>query len=657
MDRGPFGPPAIAPYGTWASGIDANAVASGSVRYSSPSVDGEDIYWVERRPDEQGRHVLVRARPGDRPLDVTPRSANLRSRVHEYGQPAYIVNGGVVHYVELADQRLYRLTEEGQPQVVTPEGPWRYADFDRHPSEPLLACIREDHSRSAHEPVTTISVLNLNAPSAGDLVVSGHDFYAYPRFSPDGQRLLWLAWRHPQMPWDGTELWVADIVTGSGGMRLTNAQLVAGGDSESIFQPGWMSSDTIGFVSDRSGWWNLYRADRVRDRFQSGRQPLCGMSAEFGRPLWRVGETTWAVLDPGRLIVSFVERGRWRLGLMESSTGALEELPCGMSPAGTIAVSRHAAVFVGQSPLEPDGVVHLDVTTGEIEILNERRATLALRDLSTCEPIAFATGDEQTAHGFFYRPKNSRYEAPSDERPPLVVVSHGGPSGAASTAYDPEIQYWTSRGFAVVDVDYRGSTGYGRAYRAALNGRWGIVDVDDCASAARALAARGLADARRIIIRGASAGGYTTYAALIAYPAVFRAGASYFGVSDLEALLADTHKFEARYLDSLVGPYPERRDLYVERSPIHSVDRLECPLILFQGLEDRVVPPSQTAVMASALRQKGVPVAVLTFEGEPHGFRRAATIRRCLEAELYFYGVVLKFTPADDLEPVEIENV
>jgi dipeptidyl aminopeptidase/acylaminoacyl peptidase len=658
MNGRPFAPPAVRPYGTWASGLDAATVARGGVRFLSPSTDGDDVYWIERRPDERGRHVLVRALPDGRRADVSPPGSNIRSRVHEYGEPAYVVRRGHVHYVELTDQRLYSLEPGSTDAVaVTPEGPWRYADLDRHPFEPLMACVREDHSRPEMEPVTAIVVLDLRTETAGEVVVDGHDFYAYPRFSPDGTRLLWIGWRHPQMPWDGTELWVADLVRRGGVVRLTNAQLVAGGESESIFQPGWISAEAVAFVSDRTGWWNLYRADLVRDRFESGPDSLHPMAAEFGRPLWRLGDATWAPAGAGRMVVSFVDRGWWHLGLMDTDTGALADVPCGLWPGGTIVATNDAAVFVGQSRDEPDSVVRLDLTTGEVERLSERRVSWPVREIATAEAITFPTSDDQIAHAFLYRPKNAQFEAPADERPPLIVISHGGPTGAASTALDLEVQYWTSRGFAVVDVDYRGSTGYGRAFRAALNGRWGVADVDDCVNAARYLADAGLVDPARMLIRGASSGGYTTYVALISHPGLFRAGASYFGVSDLEALLRDTHKFEARYLDTLVGPYPDARDLYVERSPIHAVDRLSAPLILFQGLDDRIVPPQQTELMAEALRRKALPVAVLMFEGEPHGFRRAETIRRCLEAELYFYGVVLNFVPADVIDPVPIENV
>jgi dipeptidyl aminopeptidase/acylaminoacyl peptidase len=651
-------PPAVRQYGTWASELDAATVARGSVRYASPSLDGTDVYWVERRPEEGGRQVLVRASEDGRRADVTGPGTNVRSRVHEYGQSAYVVRCGQIHYVELTDQRVYRIAPGAtEAMVVTAPAACRYADFDQHPSEPVLVSIREDHGRAPGEAETTIVAIGVEPSGTGEVIVAGHDFYAYPRFSPDGSRLLWMAWRHPQMPWDGAELWVADVVRHGGTIRLTNAQLVAGGDSEAIFQPGWLAANAIAFVSDRTGWWNLYRATLVRDRFQSDRHPLFAASVEFGRPLWQLGDATWAMAGSGRLVVSYVERGRWRVALMDADARAMSDMPCGLSPSGAIAATAEAAVFVGESGTELECVVRLDLLTGEVEPLSTPRVSLAAREIATAEPFEYQTTDDQTARAFFYRPKNANFEAPPGERPPLMVISHGGPTGAASTALDLKVQYWTNRGFAVVDVDYRGSTGYGRAYRTALNGQWGIADVEDCLQAARHLAAAGLVDSDRMVIRGASSGGFTTYVTLITHPGVFRAGASYFGVSDLEALLVDTDKFEAQYLHSLIGPYPAARDEYVTRSPIHAVERLSVPLILFQGLDDRVVPPAQTHVMAEALRRKGVPFALLLFDGESHGFRREQTIRRCLEAELYFYGVILGFSPADPIDPVPIENL
>jgi dipeptidyl aminopeptidase/acylaminoacyl peptidase len=382
------------------------------------------------------------------------------------------------------------------------------------------------------------------------------------------------------------------------------------------------------------------------------------MEAEFGHPLWQFGMSSWACAEPAQLVVTYARRGRRHLATIDTRTGVLETVRTSIEPGvGLVATTTHA-MFVGHSPTAPDAVVRVDLSSGHVDTLQvSASAEWDARDISQPRSIAFPTRDGQTAYALFYSPHNAAYTAPAGERPPLIVVSHGGPTAAASSAFSLARQYWTSRGFALVDVDYRGSTGYGRAYREHLNGRWGIVDVTDCIDAATALIASGEADADRLIIRGHSAGGYTTLAALTFHPGVFKAGASYYGVADLEVLVRDTHKFEARYGDSLIGPYPERRDLYVARSPIHAVDRLASALILLQGLEDAIVPPNQARMMADAVRARGLPVALLLFEGEQHGFRKTATQRRSLEAELYFYGVVFGFEPADDLPAIAIDNV
>jgi dipeptidyl aminopeptidase/acylaminoacyl peptidase len=493
-----------------------------------------------------------------------------------------------------------------------------------------------------------------SAPGAGEVIASGHDFYSTPRLSPDGSMLSWLAWRHPQMPWDGTELWVA-AVTRSG--TLADATCVAGGQSESIYQPGWGPDGTLYFVSDRTGWWNLFRADAAKRAIH----PVLHSPpprAEFGRPQWVLGTATWACAGPSRMVAAYTRSGRWHLCAIDTRAGSWRDIASHLQPHDWLAADDRHAVLVAGSETMAAAVVRLDLDSANAEILRES-STLALDagDVSIPEPIECPTGGGETTHAFYYPPRNRQYSVDPAERPPLVAISHGGPTTATIATLDLKIQFWTSRGFAVVDVNYGGSSGYGRAYRDRLDGEWGRVDVDDMVTVARHLVAEGKADARRLIIRGGSAGGYTTLAALTLQPGVFTAGASYYGVSDIEILARDTHKFESRYLDRLIGPYPERRDLYRARSPIDHVGRLACPLILFQGLEDRVVPPNQSEMMAAAARAKGLPIAYLTFAGEQHGFRQAATIIRSLEAELYFYGAVFGFTPADPIAPVAIDNL
>jgi dipeptidyl aminopeptidase/acylaminoacyl peptidase len=517
--------------------------------------------------------------------------------------------------------------------------------------------VREDHTHEGHEPVNTLVSIPLDGdPNAGQVIASGYDFYSTPRLSPDGSRLCWLSWRHPQMPWDGTELWVATVA--DGGM-LENLELVAGGPHESIFQPGWSPGGTLYFVSDRTGWWSLYRCDARREPIEIRSvlwQPRD--EAEFGRPQWMFGWTTWACVDERRMVAAYARRARWALALIDIETGTLTDVATDLEPLESLTAKATHALYVGASPSHAAAVARCELVTGATEIVRSSSSlTFDERDISIPEAIEFPTEGGVTAHAFYYPPRNAEYQALPSERPPLIVISHGGPTMQTKAVLDLQVQFWTSRGFSVVDVNYGGSTGYGREYRQRLNWEWGIVDVDDNINAARYLVEQGIADADRLIIRGGSAGGYTTLAALTFHPEVFRAGASYYGVSDVEALAKGTHKFESRYLDTLIGPYPEAKDVYRERSPIHFIDRLSCALIVFQGLEDKVVPPDQSERMAHAVQAKGLPVAYLAFDGEQHGFRRAETIVRCLEAELCFYGAVFKFTPADSLPPIDIDNL
>ncbi len=628
--------PTIAPHGTWVSPLGAATVAAAGLRLSAVAVDGDDIYWLEGRPIEGGRNALVRRAPDGTIADVTPREMNVRTRVHEYGGGAYAVADGVVYFANFGDQRVYRLGRDGAAQPLTAEGQFFYADFAVAGARQQLVCVREDHSGGG-EPVNTLVRIPLAGdPATGEVIASGYDFYSTPRLSPDGSLLAWIAWRHPQMPWDGTELWVAEV-TPEG--TLANARHVAGSDSESIYQPGWSPDGTLYFVSDRDGWWKLYRA-RGESLDAVVRNPPPG--AEFGRPQWVFGTATWVFADPDRIVAVYTRAGRWHLATVHVHTGLLTDVPTGLVPMDWMAATAQHVALVAASPDRADAVVRLDLTRFYVEEL--RRSSDVEVDaayISTPEPIEFPTEDARTAHAFYYAPRNKNFVAPSGERPPLIVIGHGGPTTATRATFDLAIQFWTSRGFAVADVNYGGSSGYGRDYRQRLNGQWGVVDVADIVNIARYLVTQGKADVRRLAVRGGSAGGYTALAALTFYPGVFRAGASYYGISDVEVLVRDTHKFEARYLDTLIGPYPAMQELYRARSPIHHVDKLACALILFQGLDDKVVPPNQSQMMADAVRAKGLPVEYLTFEGEQHGFRRAETIVRALEAELAFYQRVL----------------
>ncbi len=649
--------PTIAPYGSWKSPITADLIARGSVRLMQIVLDGKDIYWLESRPAEGGRYVIVKRTPDGKISDITPAPFYARTTVHEYGGGDFSVSDGTVYFSNFKDQRLYAQKPGASPQPITPEKALRYADAIIDGRRNRMICVREDHTVVGREAVNTLVVVGANGrsplqggdPESSKVLVSGNDFYSSPRLSPDGTKLAWLTWNHPNMPWDGTELWVGEFNSRG---EVTSPMRVAGGPSESIFQPEWSPDGrSLLFASDRTGWWNFYR-------WRDGQiEALTNMEAEFGQPQWGFGMSTYAFESAQRIVCAYVQRGVWHLASLDLQTRTLEQIETPYTEISSVRAGAGHVVFRAGSPTEMLSIVRFDLKAKRFDVL--RRSSEIQIDgeyLSPAQPIELPTEGGKTAYAFFYAPKNKDFQAPPSEKPPLVVFSHGGPTSATTSTLKLEIQYWTSRGFAVVDVNYGGSTGYGREYRERLKGNWGVVDVNDCVNAAKYLAQQGLVDGERVAIRGGSAGGYTTLCALT-FRKFFKAGASYFGVSDLEALDKDTHKFESRYNRSLIGPYPERRDLYYERSPIHFADRISCPVIFFQGLEDRVVPPSQSELMVEALRTKGIPVAYVPFEGEQHGFRKAENIKRSLEAELYFYSRVFGFPIADPVEPVKIENL
>jgi dipeptidyl aminopeptidase/acylaminoacyl peptidase len=557
--------------------------------------------------------------------------------VHEYGGGAAIVDAGLAIFANYADQRLYRLRPgETAPQPITPAGAMRYADGVIDRRRGLWIGVREDHGDAAREAVNTIVAVDLAAGGPGRVLVEGSDFYSFPRLSPDGSRLAWTSWNHPDMPWIGSELWVGML--GADG-SVTGAARVAGSRTESIFQPAWSPDGRLHFVSDRTGWWNLYRLEP-----DGSIAALCPHEAELGRAQWNFGASTYDFTADGRILCAHVERGGGRLGLLDPVSRTLTPLDLPYTEYGWVRVAGGRAVFRAGSPTEPAAIVALDLATGattRLKASTEVADDPALgRYISVPSVQEFATAGNRTAFGWYYPPANPDYRAPAGEAPPLLVKCHGGPTAQTSSVLSLGNQFWTSRGIAVLDVDYGGSTGYGRAYRERLAGAWGIVDVDDCVNGATAMARQGLADGARMVITGGSAGGWTTLAALTTRD-IFKGGASYYGVSDAEALARDTHKFESRYLDWLIGPWPAQAALYRERSPVHHVDGLKVPVAFFQGAEDKVVPPSQTEMMVDALRAKGIPAGYILFEGEQHGFRRAGNIKRALEAELYFYAVLI----------------
>lgn len=634
-----------AAYGTWPSPLPAATVAAAGRRITDIAVDGQEIYWGETRPLDGGRVTILHREPGGVVHELIAAPYSARTRVHEYGGGAITAAGGTLYFSNFADQRLYRVRSSGTPEPITPARDWRYADGVVDKARDRLVCVREDHTGGGHEPGNEIVAIDLRT---GEFTVlaSGADFYASPRLSPDGKSLCWIEWSHPNMPWDGTRLMTACF---SPDGTLAAPVQIAGGETEAITGPRWSPSGVLHFVSDRTGWWNLYR------RTGSGIEPLWPCAAEFGIPHWTFGTSMYA-FDGADIVCIHGTSGAWRLAVIPANGGAPRPIDLPYTELSSLHVSAGKALLIAASPTASPALIAVDLARGTADVVREPASTpLLATSISQPEAITFPSTRGE-AHAFFYPPHNPGYEGLAAERPPLVVIGHGGPTGNASTAFSAGIQFWTTRGFAVLDVDYGGSTGHGRAYRERLAGAWGLTDVEDCIAGARHLVQRGDVDGQRLLIRGGSAGGYTTLCALTFHD-VFRAGASHYGIGDLEALAKDTHKFESRYLEKLVGPYPARRDLYVARSPIHHIDRLARPVIFFQGLEDKVVPPEQAETMVAALRAKGLPVAYVPFAGEQHGFRRAENIVAALEGELYFYGRVLGFTPADALAPIPIDNL
>jgi dipeptidyl aminopeptidase/acylaminoacyl peptidase len=630
--------------GAWPSPISAAIVAAGASPLSQVALDGADVYWLAGRASEGGRTTLLRQR-GQDVAEMTPASFNVRSRVHEYGGGALLVADGTVYFSNFADNRLYVVSEGYGPVALSSAGAHRYADFVLDSGRRRLIGVREDHAGESH-PVNTICAIGLDG--AETVLVEGSDFYAAPRLSPDGRQLAWLSWNHPNMPWQGTALWLADVDAGG---ALANSRLVAGGVDESICQPEWSPSGVLHFVSDRSGWWNLYRLAGA------ALQPLCERAAEFGMPHWAFGDSTYGFRSDEEIVCTYIENGVSRLAQLSTASGKLQLIANPYEEIRHLRVAGSVVALLGGAPTIPLELARIDLYTGGHEVLARSITELPeAGNLSVPESISYPTSGHRIAHAFYYPPRNAEYEAAPGSKAPLMVISHGGPTSMATNTLKLATQYWTSRGFAVLDVNYGGSSGFGRAYREALKGQWGVVDVDDCVAGARHLAARGLVDPERLVIRGGSAGGLTTLCALTFHD-VFKAGASYYGVSDLKGLDDDSHKFESHYNEYLIAPQPEAQTLYMLRSPINHADQLKRPMIFFQGLDDKVVPPQQSEVMVNALREAGVPVAYITLEGEGHGFRKADSIIRTLEAELYFYLRVFGIASPEALATVAIDNL
>jgi dipeptidyl aminopeptidase/acylaminoacyl peptidase len=629
-------PKTVAPYGSWSSPISIERSANTGDQWFSwvvVDLDERGILWIEPRPAEEGRAVLVQQRDDGSRVELTPLGFDARSRVHEYGGGAAWRHGEAVFFSNFGDGRVYRVDGGGEPRAVTPEPPepdaLRYADGRVTPDGSTVICVRESH-RGA-------DVVNelVSFPSDGSrepsVVRTGRDFYAAPRLGPEG-RLAFLAWDHPLLPFIGCELWV-------------DGRPIAGGADESIFQPEWGPDGALYWVSDRDGWWNLYRDG----------QHLTGLEAELGYPAWVFGLSTYGFLAGGRIACTLIDRAMHSFALLDPETRELEllDLPFTASMPYVRAHGDRFATLAG-SPTESPAIVIIDAVDGSYKtVARTSDVELERESISVGRPIAFTSTGGRTAHAFYYPPANAEFEGPAGELPPLWLLIHGGPTAQTKLAFGLSIQFLTSRGWGVVDVNYGGSTGFGRPYRELLAGEWGVVDLEDCVAAARHLAEAGEVDARRLSIAGGSAGGYTTLLAL-ARSDVFAAGTSTFGVTDLVMFAATTHKFESRYTDWLLGPLPDALGVYRDRSPVTHADEIRAAVLIVQGLDDEVVPPSQAERIVDALERNGVPHVYLPLEGEGHGFRRRESRTRFLSAWLSFYGQVFGFEPADDVEPVEI---
>jgi dipeptidyl aminopeptidase/acylaminoacyl peptidase len=660
------------PYGTWPSPIPPELLVAGVARPTDVHVAEGVTWWSEQRPAEGGRQQLVRCDADGSLHELLPSGWNARTRVHEYGGGAWWVHRGTVFFSNWDDQRLYRLDPAnadgrlpGPPVPLTAESPlrhaWRYADHRTTPNGAFVVTVRETHHADGTVRNELVAVPARDA-TAGEpsVLVTGHDFVASPRVSPDGRRLAWLAWNHPDMPWDATTLWVADLAVDAGGALVASGAVAwAGGPEESLVQPEWAPDGTLFVVSDRSDWWNVYRVDSP-----GLLTAVCPMDAEVGLPAWEFGQSRYQVGADGR-VWFVVER---------DGSAHLFEVPPGGAPFGrrldavavrTLRLDEASARLVAHAihATQEDTLVELTVrgpaeARGEVQyrvLRPARDLRLPGAAISRAQRVAVPSAGGRTAHALFFPPAGDGVTGPPGELPPLIVTIHGGPTASGDPQFLLPVQFWTTRGFAVAEVEYGGSTGYGRPYRRLLDGAWGVVDVEDAVATARWLAEQGLVDGARTTIRGASAGGFTALAAL-ATSDVFTAGVSCYGVADLASLTQDTHKFESRYLDRLIGPWPEAEAVYRERSPLHHFDGFDAPLLVLQGLQDEVVPPAQAELIVGALRARGVPCAYVRFADEQHGFRIAANIIRAITAELWFYSRVFGFTPAGEIEPVEIEN-
>jgi dipeptidyl aminopeptidase/acylaminoacyl peptidase len=630
------------PYGTWKSPITANLIAGKTVSLNPLKIENNSFYWLESRPSESGRLVVMRQLEGKTDI-ITPVGFNVRSRVHEYGGGAVLITNGVIYFIDYDSQQIFCQKSDKAPYSITKSINSRFADMQFDSIRNRIICVQEDHSKDG-EPLNKLIAVNLQSGFI-DILDDEHDFVSSPRIDNNCDNLAWLTWDHPNMPWDGSTLWTSEF---SDKGFLKNKKIVAGGLEESIFQPEWFGTKKLIYISDRSNWWNLYMyADQKTF-------PIYLDDAEYGLPQWAFGMSTYGITEDNHIIATRNQGGLCQLGIIRNSNFEVLDLP--YTEFTNICVDKNKVMFVGSSSTKISQLVCLDMKSKDHEVLRvSSTVNIDPGYISEAVKLEFSNSEESVSYGFYYRPKNLKYVASNNELPPLIVRGHGGPTGFSSDSLNLSIQFWTSRGFAVLDVNYRGSSGFGRKYRKALDEKWGVSDVDDMVNGALYLVEKNKVDKKRLIIRGGSAGGYTTLAALT-FRSLFSAGASHYGIGDLISLSRDTHKFESCYLDTIIGKLPENKNRYLERSPINYADQLKCPVIFLQGVEDKVVPPNQAETMVNALKLNGVPVSYLSFEGEGHGFRKDTNIEKALIAELSFYGRIFNFEPDHILADLKIHN-
>lgn len=638
------------PFGSWKSPISAKIAAESGITFEDLRVSKNKLVWLEGRPYEAGRYVTVGRDINSNTKDLIPNGYNVRNAVHEYGGSSYAIHDDLLVFVNWDDQRLYKVVNRSKPQVMTncpniPRGE-RYSDLSITTDGKWLFCVKESHIEIG-EPENKIIAISLDNPNVNYTVVQGRDFYSSPRVSSDGTKLCWLEWDHPNMPWDGCELHVADLQCNER-FSIKREIIVSGGSNESILQPEWAPTGGLYFITDISGWWNLsvWNGGDVKS--------VLVETKDHGGPAWRFGFSTYSFLSKDRIAMSSSNGLKGEVKIIGKSDIVSLEIP--HTEITYLVGDRDNLYYVGSSPGTLPEIVRLKLDGSIKTIKKSSDIVFNEKFFSKPEQICFQTTENEVAYANYYPPTNPDFIGLENEKPPLLVLSHGGPTSSCTTALNlKQVQYFTSRGFAVVDVNYRGSTGFGKVYRDSLKGNWGVYDMDDCISAAHFLADKGLVDRARLIIKGGSAGGYTTINALT-FRDDFAVGATYYGIADLSVFIGDTHKFESKYLESLIGPYSENKSLYHERSAINYTDQLSCPMIIFQGSEDKIVPPSQAEMISNALKKKLIPYSYILFEGEQHGFRKSENIIKSQEAELFFYGKTLGFTPSDKIAHIKIEN-